>query len=257
MSNYSTTSQTEWEPCPDLWAKSHLFYNPTTKQVIPARCKRWTCFACAKINYYKVDHLISLGNPERFITLTRAGRTPKEINYNLKKLVQGLRRLEYIFEYAAVVELHENGQAHLHLMQRGDFVPQEQLSEMWERYTRKSYSGQGSFVVDIRKIQDNQNVKGYILKYLQKTWDLEATNQKSWEALQRSYPGLNHYRMSRNWLVNRPAKSQDWQLIPKTLLDVVNTPIDPIDELFYTNNLDPLPAVKGLALLSRKKVSRA
>jgi hypothetical protein len=256
MSDYSTAVQTDFEPCPDPWAKLHVFYNHETKQVIAARCKRWTCFACAKINYYKVDHLISLGNPERFITLSRAGRTPKEINYNLKKLVQGIRRLGLVFEYAAVVELHLNGHAHLHLMQRGDFIEQALLSEMWKKYTAKSYQG-GSCIVDIRRIDPNQNVKGYLLKYLKKTWELEAQNPKSWHALQAAYPGLNHYRMSRNWLANRPEKSTDWQLVPKVLVCVQDVVLDPVDELFFTNCVDPLTPIQALAVQSRKKLSRA
>lgn len=252
MSDYSTAAQTLFEPCPDPWARLHAFYNPATGQVIPARCKRWNCFQCAKINYYKVDHLISLGNPERFITLSRAGKTPKEINYNLKKLVQGIRRLGLVFEYAAVVEPHENGQAHIHMMQRGDFIPQAQLSDMWKVYTAKSYGGQGSFIVDIRFIQDNQNVKGYILKYLKKSWDSEKTDAKSWAALQEHYPGLNHYRLSRGWLSERPKSGDIWQLIPRAIEDLANRPINPLDELFYTNNVDPLTPIEVLAVQSRR-----
>lgn len=244
-----------FEPCPDPWAKLHAFYNPATGQIIPARCKRWTCYECAQVNYYRVDRLLALGDPERFITLTRAGTSPKEINFNLKHLIQGLRRKGYVFEYAAVVELHLNGQPHLHMMQRGDFIPQELLSQMWETYTAKSYGGSGSFIVDIRKIDPNQNVKGYLMKYLKKSWQQENTNSKSWARLQELYPGLNHYRMSRNWLANplAPVKSAEkWEIVPVALLETVGTPLDPVDELFYTDTVDPLTGVQALRMQSRK-----
>lgn len=217
MSDYSTSVQTDFEPCPDPWAKLHVFYNPKTNKTIPARCKKWSCFACAKINYYKVDYLATRGNPQRFITLTRAGRTPQEIRTNLQHLIQGLRRLGLKFEYFGTNELHLNRQAHLHLMQRGDFILQAELSDMWEKYTAKSYSGYGSSIVDIRYIHPNQNVKGYLLKYLKKSWELENHDPKSWAALQVAYPGLNHYRMSKGWLVEPVLKADKWHLISKTM----------------------------------------
>jgi hypothetical protein len=237
-----------FEPCPDPWAKLHVFYNHETKQAIPARCKKWTCFACAKINFYKVDWLLSAGGPERFITLSRAGDSTERIRLNLQHLIQSLRRKGYVFEYAAVIELHRNGQAHIHLLQRGDFIPQRVLSKLWRKATSKGYSGAGSYIVDIRSISSSQNVKGYVLKYLKKTWEAEKHDPKSWAALQAKYPGLNHYRMSKNWLENRPARSQDWQLIPRVLLDVAGQELDPVEELFYTDNLDELTGVQELAL---------
>jgi hypothetical protein len=246
-----------FEPCPDPWAALHVFYHPELKKVIPARCKKWSCFSCAKINYYKVDYLLSAGNPERFITLTRAGDTTERIRLNLQHLIQSLRRKGYVFEYAAIVELHRNGQAHLHLLQRGDFIPQRVLSKIWHICTSKGYQGKGSSIVDIRSIEGNQNVKGYVLKYLKKTWEQEKHNPKSWFALQEKYPGLNHYRMSKNWLPGRPGPSDGWKLIPKVLLDVQNVELDPINELFFTDTLNPLSPVKELAIQSRKKVSRA
>lgn len=245
-----------FKPCPDPWAKLHRFYNPATGLIIPARCKKYSCPECAIVNYYKIDRLLTAGNPERFITLTRAGRTPKEIRDNLQKLIQGLRRLGLKFEYAAIVELHLNGQAHLHILQRGDFIEQQLLSEMWEKYTAKSYAGQGSFIVDIRRIDPNQSVTGYLLKYFRKSWDEQKENPKSWAALQEKYPGLNHYRMSRNWLSKAPKSDAIWQLIPTAIEDVVSTPVNPLDELFYTENEQPLTPVQALAL-NGEEISKA
>jgi hypothetical protein len=259
MSNISTPENPRkegFEPCPDPWAKLHVFYNPATGQAIPARCKRWSCFQCAKINYYKLDYLISAGEPERFITLTRAGKTTEEIRINLQKLVQGLRRLGKKFEYLSVVELHLNEQPHLHMMQRGDFVEQELLSELWERYTAKSYSGQGSFIVDIRRIDPNQNVKGYLLKYIKKSWEAEKIGPKSWQHMQSLFPGLNHYRYSRNWLLDRPEKVENWQILPKVLVDIAGRPLDPVDEIFYTDTVGPLTPVQALAPNYRERARK-
>ncbi len=199
--------------CPDDWAKLHVFINKNTGQVIPARCKRWSCLSCAKVNYYKVDYLAAAGLPERFITLTRAGNTPKEINHNLKHLVQGIRRKGLLFEYFACIELHRNGLPHIHLFQRGDFIEQVELSKMWGIYTSKSFFGRSSTIVDIRYIREKQNVKGYLLKYLKKTWAADNHDDKSWSNLQEKFPGLNHYRHSRNWLPAAVKPEKEWYLV--------------------------------------------
>jgi hypothetical protein len=199
--------------CQDDWAKLHVFINKNTGVVIPARCKRWSCLACARVNYYKVDYLAASGNPERFITLTRAGNTPKEIRNNLQHLIQGIRRKGLLFEYFACIELHRNGLPHIHLFQRGDFIEQAELSAMWGIYTAKSFVGRSSTIVDIRYIREKQNVKGYLLKYLKKTWASDNHTDKSWSNLQKKFPGLNHYRYSRGWLPKEAEKEKEWYLV--------------------------------------------
>jgi hypothetical protein len=199
--------------CPNEWAKLHVFINKNTGQVMPARCKLWSCLVCAKINYYKVDYLAAAGSPERFITLTRAGNTPTEINHNLKHLIQGIRRKGLIFEYFAVIELHRNGLPHIHLFQRGNFIRHAELSAMWGIYTAKSFAGRSSTIVDIRYIHEKQNVKGYLLKYLKKTWANDNHSDKSWSNLQKLFPGLNHYRHSRNWLPKQVKPAKEWYLV--------------------------------------------
>jgi hypothetical protein len=199
--------------CPDAWAKLHVFINKNTGQVIPARCKRWSCLSCAQVNYYKVDYLATAGMPERFITLTRAGNTPKEIRINLQHLIQGLRRKGLIFEYFAAVELHLNLLPHIHLFQRGDFIEQRELSTMWGIYTSGSFFGHSSTIVHIRRIREKQSAKGYLLKYLKKTWAADNHDDKSWSKLQELYPGLNHYRYSRNWLPAAVKPEKEWYLV--------------------------------------------
>ncbi len=215
MPDYNTglSRPATFPACPDEWAKLHVFINKNTGVVKPASCKRWSCLSCAKANYCRVDYLAAAGMPERFITLTRAGNTPKEINHNLKKLIQGIRRKGLLFEYFAVIELHRNGLPHIHLFQRGDFIEQSQLSRMWGIYTAKSFLGRSSTIVDIRYIREKQNVKGYLLKYLKKTWQQDNHSDKSWSKLQAKFPGLNHYRHSRNWLPPAVKPAKEWYLV--------------------------------------------
>jgi len=202
--------------CPDPWSRKHSYFDPVSKKIYPARCKRWTCFVCAQTNYYRVSYLAAAGKPRRFITLSRAGQTPAEINLNLKKLIKQIRRAGKKFEYFCVPELHANGQAHLHLLQRGDFIDFYDLQDMWQVFTSKSYGGKGSFHVRISDIQDEAHARRYLIKYLKKSW--ENHDDKSWTRLQTLYPGLNHYRMSRHWPLDADISPQKYLLVPNTLL---------------------------------------
>jgi hypothetical protein len=260
MSDYTSGLQRSatFPQCPNEWAKLHVFINKNTGQVIPARCKLWSCLVCAKINYYKVDYLAAAGDPERFITLTRAGNTPKEINHNLKHLVQGIRRKGLIFEYFACIELHRNGLPHIHLFQRGDFIKQAELSAMWGIYTAKSFLGRSSTIVDIRYIHEKQNVKGYLLKYLKKTWAQDNHSDKSWSNLQKLFPGLNHYRHSRNWLPKQEKPAKEWYLVSDeayqagryTLVENPDTlmPFNPLQKLIVSKAGYQSSAVKGFSV---------
>ncbi len=236
-----TSSITPRPGCPDPWAEKHYFINHNTGQVIPARCKRWSCYSCALTNYLKVDYLAAAGNPERFITLTRAGNTPEEIRINLQKLIQGIRRKGLLFEYFAVIELHRNGLPHIHLFQRGDFIEQAELSAMWGIYTAKSFLGRSSTIVDIRRIREKQNVKGYLLKYLKKTWAQDNHDDKSWSALQAKFPGLNHYRHSRAWLPAAAQQEQEWHLVAKESYEA--------GTFILEKSIDPYPAWSKLQKL--------
>jgi hypothetical protein len=166
-----------------------------------------------------VDRLAAAGNPERFITLTRAGNNPQEVNFNLKHLVQGIRRKGLVFEYFSTVELHKNGLPHLHIMQRGDFIKQSELSTMWGIYTSQSFLGRSSTIVDIRRIREKQNVKGYLLKYILKGLKADKHTDASWFAMQSKWKGLNRYRNSRNWAKKPEKLPSQWNLVPKLSLD--------------------------------------
>ncbi len=220
MSDYTTglSRSASFPPCRDMWAVNHVFFNKRTNQIIPARCRRWKCLDCAPVNYARVDRLASAGNPQRFITLSRAGNTPSEVRINLQHLIQGIRRQGLQFEYFSTLELHKNGLPHLHLLQRGDFIEQRELSRLWGICTSKSFVDRSSTVVDIRRIQEKQNVRGYLLKYLLKGLKADNHTDASWYELQAKWKGLNHYRNSRNWAKKPVKELTEWSLVPKLLL---------------------------------------
>ncbi len=250
MSDYTSgLSSPAFPPCRDIWAVQFVFFNRASKQTIPARCHRWTCLDCAPVNYARVDKLASAGNPERFITLSRAGNNPQEVRNNLQHLIQAIRRQGLLFEYFSTTELHKNGLPHLHLLQRGDFIEQAELSRLWGICTAKSFSGRSSTIVDIRRIREKQNVKGYLLKYLLKGLKADKHTDMSWYQLQAKWKGLNHYRNSRDWAKKPEKLPSEWDLVSKLALETYQQALTICDDGAFV--LDDIGYGRGISRYPR------
>jgi hypothetical protein len=105
--------------------------------------------------------LIEAAEPERFITLTGVGKTLAEVGRVATTMVQRLRRQGYAFEYCMTFERHKNGKFHIHMLQKGDYIPQKFLSEC----LRSATHGQ-SYVVHIARCRPG--TAGYVTKYCTK-----------------------------------------------------------------------------------------
>ena len=160
--------RTEAHPCK---TGAIIRINPTTETitVIPLGCRQWACPDCGrrKMNVWRLRTRHS--DPNRFITLTcapRRGDTPQTALDRMKKgwpgLIRSIRNKCGTFEYVAIWELTEAGWPHLHILQRGDFVPQKWLSGVCRHY------GWGR-VADIRRITNGPHAAHYVTKYLTKS----------------------------------------------------------------------------------------
>lgn len=157
-----------------------------TIKVVPLYCHRWTCPRCrrAKANYWK--DVAKRGNPERFITLTLR-QTDKvgprvqaaQIKQSFSRLVQKLRRDGKRFQYLLMFELTKKDTPHVHILQRGDFIPKGQLSDLWKELT-------GSYIVDIKKVKNTGSVVGYITKYMGKQISECAEKLEGMRVVQKS-----------------------------------------------------------------------
>lgn len=116
-------------------------------------CDRWTCDACyrwrletelipeivralawAREKNWTLKFLTLTYSPADFAATLEEGKERRRLD--LQHLVQSLRRRGYEFEYLKIVETHKSGKVHLHLLVLCDFIPQELLSDLWERATR-------------------------------------------------------------------------------------------------------------------------
>jgi hypothetical protein len=64
-------------------------------------------------------------------------------------------------DYLVVLEATQRGEPHLHILLRGNYIPQKWISEQWQQIT-------GAFVVDIRRADGDMAVSAYIAKYVGK-----------------------------------------------------------------------------------------
>jgi len=145
------------------------------------KCKRWGCRHCGPRRIASLAFRVKSAKPDKFITLTvkpACWRNPREaFDETRRKLSQisgSIRRKFGPFEYLRILEVTKKGWPHYHLMARCGYVPQKWLSARWDELT-------GARIVDIRKVNRNEDVYFYVLKYLSKCKHIPWTNRRvSW-----------------------------------------------------------------------------
>lgn len=134
------------------------------------RCKRWTCEECMPIRLAQLQVLAECGRPLRFITLTSrygstatAAQAAQELRTAWQRIVQiyNRRHGKNAVQYLAVFEATEKGWPHLHILQRGPYMPVRELSSIMRERT-------GSPIVHIRRVRGEREAAYYIAKYVSK-----------------------------------------------------------------------------------------
>ncbi len=166
-------------------------------------CKSWGCSYCGPRRAKRYKHAIRTIaeelNLQRFITLTLdpekiEGDSVVYLRETFNKLRTYLRRkLRCAPKYIAVLEFHENGKPHLHVL-IDRFVEQAWLSAAWEAVG-------GGRIVDIRFV-DLHRISHYLAKYL--TVDLLLSAPK----------GVRRVTCSRGIvLLQKSATNHTWRLL--------------------------------------------
>jgi hypothetical protein len=158
------TPQIEAKICVEPWAIRHRMVHLETGLSIPMQCGHYDCLHCGPQRVAMWRSLVERAQPERFITLTRVGFTLKEVGRVATVIARRLRRLGYEFEYFMTFERHKDPAVgfHIHMLQKGDYIPQHVLSEC----LRSATHGR-SFIVHIKAATGA--VAGYITKYVTKS----------------------------------------------------------------------------------------
>jgi len=152
---------------------------------IRLRCKSWGCVDCSKMRRSKLIMEAREGKPERFITLTVNPNWFSSPEERAQKLVAAWRRIRRRFielgpnrsiEFLAVFELTKKGEPHLHIMQRGSFIPQKWLSKQMNKEM-------GAPIVDVRSVKGAKEVAKYVSKYISKRNIKIGTLKRYWRSI--------------------------------------------------------------------------
>jgi len=165
-----------------------------------SRCKCWTCPTCAPWRLRRLRGIIASGNPEKHLVLTMkviGDRTPAETASELVKSFDLLlKRIKYHYKikrpaYFYVIERHDSGEPHMHVLTRMPYIPQAWLSEQWEEIT-------GASNVWIEQIKNPLRAMRYITKYLTKAPE--------------RFGRMKRHNCSKNWRLKKPLKPEhDWK----------------------------------------------
>jgi hypothetical protein len=135
--------------------------------IYPMRCGRWGCPVCGprktRATIARVRAGMALGTC-RFFTLTSPGDEDAETSYaefpaRWKRFRMRVERRFGRIEYLGVVEPQKRGAAHVHVVYRGPYIPQQWLSRI------AAECGFGR-IADIRR--SNPQLMRYLAKYLTK-----------------------------------------------------------------------------------------
>lgn len=155
---------------------------------------------------------VATAEPQRFITLTidtKQWETPRAAydgtRRQISRLVQEIRRRGRSFEYFRILETTAQGWPHYHLLQKGDFIRQQDLSRAWRKHAKAP-------VVDIRRVDNPDRAVSYVCKYLFKQETCPFTSRRiAWSRRFFPPPEDNHKEPS-NWQLEEYEGSHplDW-----------------------------------------------
>lgn len=147
-------------------------------------CNSWTCDYCQPNRKRRLLAQAASGEPQRFITLTidpHQYSSPEErclkLAWAWRTIIKRLRRehKDADIQYLAVVEATKKGEPHLHILFRGPYVPQWQLSQ----YMRELVN---SPIVDIRKVKNVNDAVRYVAKYITKKPEQFGSCKRYWQS---------------------------------------------------------------------------
>jgi hypothetical protein len=167
---------------------------------IRANCKQWHCDECRPHLTRKLRKQILAGEPNMMITLTQNGSRGESKNHRrrllgeaiplLFQMIKRSKNLDHV-PYFCVIEQHESGEAHAHILARLPYVHQKWLLKKW----RKLMGAAGVFV---QRLKTQRGAAHYVSKYLSKAPARFGTMKRFW-------------------------KSQHWRVTPEEARDLHDT----------------------------------
>lgn len=151
---------------------------------VSLRCRAWTCPDCAPMRKRQLTAQAIAGKPNTFLTLTcrrRDDMTPEEAARRLAWAWRTLRKRiarrwhGVRIAFLAVVERHQSGWPHLHILMRAPYIPQAWLSDQM----RELADGP---IVHIRRIDAHGRAVVYCAKYAGKATQRIGNTKRYWRS---------------------------------------------------------------------------
>lgn len=158
----------------------------------------------------------------RFVTLTlKSGAEPLKLT--LDRLYAAFKKLRAsplwkrtVTAGAAFTELHHRPEqrrwhVHLHILVRGAWIPQRELSQVWESCTA------GSTIVDVRFVRSADAAAGYVCKYVSKPGGcLHTQDDATLAEAVRALRGRRMLLTFGDWRTAKLSKDRDaevWEML--------------------------------------------
>jgi len=149
--------------------------------IIGTCCNRWSCPICGRRKVQHYARLVAESGADKLITLTvnPAKHADPRAAYDatrrqIPRLTAKLRKAYGEFEFFRILEATKRGWPHYHLIARSPYIPQAELSGLWNDLT-------GAPIVDVRQMNRKTNAYWYVVKYLAKQEYIPWTDRRaSW-----------------------------------------------------------------------------
>ena len=123
--------------------------------------------------YHRVISGLEKDSRCRFVTLTSSLTSKNFIQQDLRRLIMRLKRKGVLTDYIRVIESTKSGLQHVHMIYRGQYIPQPVLSALWSEIHQAP-------VVDIRSVKPSRHhlrgAAAELAKYMAK----ESCHRYSW-----------------------------------------------------------------------------
>lgn len=114
------------------------------------------------------------GHHVRFLTLTSSPSSTREISRSFATFVKRARRKFGTFEYVKIQEFTESGLKHLHIIYRGEYMPQSWISQAWADI-------HSAPIVWIEKVKTwSKGLGSYVSKYIAKSESGHLSTSWNW-----------------------------------------------------------------------------
>lgn len=126
----AATQKEEIRPSQPYPCGHWYWLNIETGETRPYRCNRWTCPDCRpQRRAFWVGRILS-ARPERHVVFTSLPDDPDRLRAALAHIIQAIRRAEVRWSYMATTQRTQRGDPHVHMLQRGDYLPVRKLSRI-------------------------------------------------------------------------------------------------------------------------------